>query len=58
MFNNNYFPLHLEVLNGMLQIIKLERFKQPADFYGTSQKQILIEIESLVRVPVSLSYYF
>eukprot|EP00347_Sterkiella_histriomuscorum_P007569 403348413 len=53
MFQNNYFPLHLEVLNGLLQSIKLERFKQPTDFYESGHLQILREIESALSVPIN-----
>ncbi|CDW72193.1 UNKNOWN [Stylonychia lemnae] len=52
MFSNYYFPLHLEVLSGLLQSIKLERFKQPSDFYESGQMSIMREIESSLRVPL------
>jgi len=52
MFNNNHFPLHLEILNGIQQSIKQERFKQPDDFFMSRMEQLNLEIESALKVPL------
>ena len=57
MFSNNYFPCHIEIMNGLLYSLKCERFKLSEKQYEPGPEQLRKEIEASLNVPVRLEYY-
>ena len=60
MFSNNYYPSHIEVLNGLLCSLKYERFK-----LSSEQSSALLavqssthEVEACFNIAVRKIFYF
>lgn len=52
MFSNNYYPIHIEVLNGLLCSLKYERFKLTSESTTPYIAGYGKEIEASLMVPV------